>query len=716
MPVPTDLQSVLLPRPRQVDRGTGTFVLASGTPVQFRAATDGETAFAATGLVDALRDHLGVELPLRPTEHPVATGAISLILAGRDDAAYPPDHFGWSSDPAQGEQGYQVRVTPDGVTVAASGEPGLFYGVQTLIQIAKASGRSWPVVTVTDWPVLPVRGLMLDISRMKVPRLDTLERMVETLAHFKYNQFQLYTEHTFDFARHPGIGAGASPVTPADIVALDQVCRANHIDLVPNLQSMGHHRTMLNQPRYAHLAETDWLWSVATGNEETFTLFDELYGDMIPAFSSGWFNIDADEPWDHGRGQSSALTEQGGVGRVYLQHIQRLNDLVKKHGRQTMMWADVIKYHPELADELPDNILLLDWWYEPKDRYDSVDRLKETNRRFYVCPGTSSWIALYPRLENAVKNIEGFVRDGIEAGAEGMLMTDWGDGGHYQQLSHSWYPYLWAAECAWGGSETTHEAFQPALGLQFYGDASGELVPALYRLGTAMTNDLSWNATWNTAMALWEEPLNGPVREAAGTDVTAAALAAAVAVAPYLGQIADAGIRHDLAFTLYQIAFAVEKVETTRAIRDLLPRLVAGGPDPASLAEMDRLVAALGTQRDALPGMIREFTERWMAQARRSEIRVNLDRYRGLQDRYDAAIAWLGTQREAYASGSAADHVLATYDDTGYAVLWQESRQNIQRLIEVIGFDNLPADIKSWVGRIHLDGETADATQAGTAA
>ncbi|MDQ3512219.1 MAG: beta-N-acetylhexosaminidase, partial [Chloroflexota bacterium] len=121
---------------------------------------------------------------------------------------------------------------------------------------------------------------------------------------------------------------------------------------------------------------------------------------------------------------------------------------------------------------------------------------------------------------------------------------------------------------------------------------------------------------------------------------------------------------------LYQIAFAVEKVETTRAIRDLLPRLVAGGPDPASLAEMDRLVAALGTQRDALPGMIREFTERWMAQARRSEIRVNLDRYRGLQDRYDAAIAWLGTQREAYASGSAADHALATYDDTGYAVLW----------------------------------------------
>ncbi len=714
MPVPTDLQALLLPRPRDVERGTGSFTLSSGAPVQFRAAADGETAFAATTLVEALRDHFGVELPLRPTETPVSAGGISLVLAGRDDAAYPADRFGWAADAARGDQGYQLRISPSGVTVAATGEPGLFYGVQTLIQIARACGRSWPVVTITDWPVLPVRGLMLDISRMKVPRLDTLERMVETLAHFKYNQFQLYIEHTFDFARHPEIGAGASPVTPADIVALDHVCRANHIDLVPNLQSMGHHRTMLAHPKYAHLAETDWLWSVATGNEETFTLFDELYGDMIPAFTSGWFNIDADEPWDHGRGQSAALTEQeGDVGRVYLRHIQRLNELVKKHGRQTMMWADVIKYHPELADELPDDILLLDWWYEPKDRYDSVDRLKETGRRFYVCPGTSSWIALYPRLDNAVKNIEVFVRDGVEAGAEGMLMTDWGDGGHYQQLSHSWYPYLWAAECSWGGSETSHEAFQPALGLQFYGDASGELVPALFRLGTAMSNDLSWNATWNTAMALWEEPLNGPVRESTGIEVTASALSAVVALAPYLGQIADEGIRHDLAFTLYQITFAVEKVETTRSLRDLLPRLVAGGPDQANLAEMDRLIGVLAAQRDALAAMVREFTERWMAQARRSEIRVNLDRFRGLQDRYDAAIAWLETQRAAYVGGEAVDGSLSTYDDGGYAVLWQESRQNIQRLIDVIGFDNLPEDIKGWVGRIHLD--TAD-DESGAAA
>lgn len=691
----------LLPRPRQVEEHEGIFLLNSATPIQFAPNPDDATLRAAESLATGLRDHLGVQLSLRPTVVPGLDATVSLILVNRDEEAFPSRRFGWEWSSELGDQGYRLTIGTQNVTIVASTHAGLFYGAQTLIQIGKAAGRSWPCLTISDQPVLPVRGVMLDVSRMKVPRLETLESMVRTLAHYKYNQFQLHTEHTFDFPRHPEIGEGASPITPAEILSLDRVCREHHVELVPNLQSLGHQRTMLGKPRYAHLAETAWVWSLATGREETFDLLDELYGDMLPAFGSTWLNVNADEPWDYGRGQSAAMTERHGIGEVYLYHIKRLRDLAAKHGRRIMVWADVLKYHPELSDSLPDDILLLDWWYEPLERYDSVDRLASTRRSFYVCPGTSSWSALFPRLGNAVVNVETFVRDGVKAGAVGMLMTDWGDGGHYQQLSHSWYPLLWAAECGWTGSETPHDEFRAALSLQFYGDASGVLATALYRLGSAMSNHPSWMVTWNTAMALWEEPLTGPVSGVAPPDVTGEARAAAQALEPLLGHVADDNIRHDLAFTIHQICFAVEKVETTRRIRALLREAGSDSDrDQNRLKEWDQLIATMQRQRKALSGMVAEFQHRWMEQAKRSEIRVNIERYDRLMGRYDAAIEWLSGQRAAYAAGQQVDADLATYDDDGYAVLYQESRQNVNRLIEIIGYDALPPDIRAWHERM----------------
>lgn len=691
----------LLPQPREVSETDGAFLLNSGTPVQYAIGASDATVRSAGNVIAALQTHLGVELPLRPASEPSAQGTISLLLTGRDVAVFPAEQFGWSGLHELGDQAYRLSVKPDGVVIAAASESGLFYGVQTLIQIAKATGRSWPCLSITDWPALPVRGLMQDISRMKVARLETLEKMVKTLAHYKYNHFQLHTEHTFDFPRHPEIGANASPITPAEIVHLDRVCREHHIELVPNLQSLGHQRTMLSKPTYTHLAETLWNWSLATSREESFELLDELYGDLLPAFTSRWFNVNADEPWDYGRGQSAAMTERDGIGNVFLHHIKRLRKLAANYDRKIMIWADVLKDHPELADSLPKDILLLDWWYEPKDRYETVDLFTRTGRDFWVCPGTSSWSSLFPRLDNAVINVERFVRDGIAAGASGMLMTDWGDGGHYQQMSHSWYPLTWAAECGWTGSETAHPEFQNAFSLQFFGDASGELARALYRLGAAMTNDLNWRATWNTAVGLWEEPLLGEVADASPPEVTAEARSAAQALEPLLGHINDTGIRRDIAFTLYQIQFVVEKVETTRAIRDWLQHAdTTSGADQDRLQQLDTLIAQLRAQRQALPGMINEFRQRWIAQSKRAEIRVNLSRFENLIARYAAAIDWLSVQREAFSTGNPVDANLSTYDDAGYAVLFAESRQNIERLIEIIGFDALPEDIKSWIGNM----------------
>lgn len=547
---------------------------------------------------------------------------------------------------------------------------------------------------------------MLDVTRGKVPTLETLKQLVRTLARYRYNQLQLYIEHTFAFASHPGIGAGVGALTPNDILELDAVCREHHVELVPNLQSIGHHTVMLNLPQYRHLAETAWHWSMATVSDGGFEILADLYDDLLPAFTSRTFNINGDEPWDLGRGQSRDLTAEHGVGRVYLAHVKRIHELVTARGYQAMVWADMFWHHPELVAEFPDDIILLDWWYEAKDDYATVEVIANAGRRFYVCPGSSSWQALYPRLDNAIANIQGFVRAGIAAGCEGMLMTDWGDQGHYQPLSNSWYPYLWAAETAWSGGQVEPDQFDAAFGRLFLNDPSGRQVAVMRRLGAVTQVDPDWVNTWHTAMALWEEPIAGRQQQRTSPQVTTAAIAAAddaIRIAP---EIQDAIIRHDFGFAAAQIRFAAQKVETTRAIRQLLVDLIPPAqPDEDGISRFDALIRRLEQQRDEALALSREFEQRWLAYARPSQIEITLARWRGLLDRYDAAIRWLTGQATIYADGGEIDSKLLTYQQDGYAILHDQRMREVQELVDIVGLEQLPADLQRFIADYEARGE-----------
>ena len=96
---------------------------------------------------------------------------------------------------------------------------------------------------------------MLDISRCKVPTMDTLRGLVRLLARLRYNQLQLYTEHTFAFRDHETVWREASPLTAKEVQEIDQLCIENGIELVPNFNSFGHFERWLRHEPYKHLAE-----------------------------------------------------------------------------------------------------------------------------------------------------------------------------------------------------------------------------------------------------------------------------------------------------------------------------------------------------------------------------------------------------------------------------------------------------------------------------
>ena len=687
----------LLPMPREVTRGPAdeAFTLTAHTAIVLSAAASEETFFAARWLQAAVREVTGLTLTIRRTLSLDEAGAIVLAVAGRDEAAGT-----LATLPAEG---YSLRITADRVTVTGADEAGLFYGVQTLCQLIQTQGGRLPALTIRDWPRLANRGVMLDVSRGKVPTRETLYRLIDYLASLKYNHFQLYIEHTFAFPSVPELQDGTDPLTADDILALDAYCAARHIAFVPNLQSFGHQRRLLSLPRFSHLDEVGWRWSLTPAREETYTLLDTLYREFLPNFRAPWFNADCDETWDLGTGQARALAEQLGRGRLYLRHLVRIRELAARYGKQLMVWADILVHYPDLLGELPEDIVLLDWWYEAQDSYPTTPLLGQSGRRFWVCPGTSSWNTLFPRIENAIGNIRNFVRDGLAAGAEGMLLTDWGDYGHYQPLSLSWYPYAVGAAVAWHGPETTDveidEAFAPLVLRRPAGDAA---MVAIRQLGRAVTaSTLGSSNRSNSAYALFDDPLTGRLIAEADPAALEALEAAATDAAQAWATLPDPWLRYDYGFIARLTAFAARKARQAQRRREQLRTL----PDPQQeegrargLAVLDQMLDELQAERSALLAYRQEFEQCWLRHARRSEIEQTLQRFRALDGRYAAALQWLADQRVRYAQGNALDAEATSYQPGPYAVLWEEGFWNIVELAKLAGIEAVP----DWAREIVL--------------
>ena len=90
---------------------------------------------------------------------------------------------------------------------------------------------------------------MLDVSRNRVPTRTTLARLVEVLDRCRFNQLQLYVEHTFAYAGHEDVWRDASPLTADDLRWLDDRCAEVGIELVANQNCFGHLAPWLAQPR-----------------------------------------------------------------------------------------------------------------------------------------------------------------------------------------------------------------------------------------------------------------------------------------------------------------------------------------------------------------------------------------------------------------------------------------------------------------------------------
>ena len=369
-----------------------------------------------------------------------------------------------------GDQGYLLYSDPLHLIVAANTGQGLFYGVQTLRQLLRADGHTLicPAVSIRDWPSMEWRGMQDDISRGPIPTEDYMKQQIRMLAAYKVNLFALYMEHVFDFASQPLVAPKEAALTPKEINSLVDYAKKLYVTILPEQQTFGHLHNMLKYEIYSDVAERPHGHVLTPTKQQSYEIIKAMYADLVPLFPGPFLHIGGDETFELGHGQTAALAAQEGLGRVYLDHIQKVSAILQPYHKQLMFWGDIAVKYPQLLSILPKDMIAVPWDYDAKPSYESIIKpYRDAGLRVVVAPGANNWNQVWPNLDVAYVNIRNFVRDGQKLGAMGMLNTTWNDDGE-SIYGMAWPALIFGAAAGWQANESDVDTFKNSYDWAFY--------------------------------------------------------------------------------------------------------------------------------------------------------------------------------------------------------------------------------------------------------
>ncbi|MCU1461916.1 MAG: glycoside hydrolase, family 20 [Acidimicrobiales bacterium] len=532
-------------------------------------------------------------------------------------------------------QGYRMWIRDRGVDIDAGDEAGAFYAGCTLDQLLTIHGGRLPVGAIEDWPDLPVRGVMLDISRDKVPTLETVMALVERLASWKVNHVELYMEHTFRYTGHTEVWAEASPFSALEIRQLDEFCRDRHVELTPNQNCLGHWERWLKFDEYRPLALSPGGFTDQRGRHRAPTTIDptnpgalalvrELLAQLLPNFTSPRMHVGLDEPWEL---PAERIDD-------YLAWLTTLRSLPELDGREMLVWGDILAARPDRLARVPDGVTICEWGYDDWHPFDErCAAYAAAGVPFWVAPGTSSWLTILGRWTNMMGDNRVAAEAAVAHGGRGFLNTDWGDQGHLQYLPVSEPGFAYGAAVSWCLESNRDLDLEAALSVHAFGDPTGEIGAALHRLADVHTLITPQFPNMSTLVAHLYFPQMQVGRTftegltAAELDRVDTALDEALAE---LDRARPARADGPLVLDELRAGAAIVRL----AVHDARARITEGDGWLASVPEWTRLALA-----DELAPLIDEHRRLWLARNRPG----------GLDD----SCAWLHHVLECYRSGEA---------------------------------------------------------------
>jgi hexosaminidase len=358
----------LIPMPQNITFQPGAFVLHSKTVIQ----TNDVTSFEALFLKESIKNQTGLDLKIAKVV-PNSAATIQLIF----DVEGP--------DASNFKENYKLEVTPKSITVKAEYNQGIFYGIQTLLQLiplAQESDIKIPCLQIFDHPKFKWRGMHLDVGRHFFSTAF-IKKYIDYIAMYKMNTFHWhltedqgwrieikkypklnqvgawregsmvghYNEQKFDSLRYGGF------YTQNEIKEIVAYATARHITIVPEIEMPGHSLAAL--AAYPELSctggpfEVGKKWGVFDDvycpKEETFAFLENVLTEVMALFPSEYIHIGGDEcpktRWKNCPHCQKIIVEKGLKDEHELQSyfIQRIEKFVNSKGRKIIGWDEILE-------------------------------------------------------------------------------------------------------------------------------------------------------------------------------------------------------------------------------------------------------------------------------------------------------------------------------------------------------------------------------------
>ena len=275
---------------------------------------------------------------------------------------------------------------------------------------------------------MKIRAFLYDLARNQEIRPAYMRFLIERLAAHGFNMLVINIEHRFDFAACPGMAPPGS-LTASSAQAL--VCHGKKfgIDVVAQPNFIGHCEGWSALERYAHLSCDPWLQTGWGGYEQinfslpkTRKLVARMLEEVCVAFPGTYLHIGADEirrmeylhPADESRREQELENQLGA-----------LLALAGKHGRQLLMWGDMLLAHPALRRLVSKETMICDWHYEAAGSRETLAQFRDEGFPVLATPAVSTCYSFLSDPVESHGNIRKMLADADELELEGFLLTSW---------------------------------------------------------------------------------------------------------------------------------------------------------------------------------------------------------------------------------------------------------------------------------------------------
>ena len=357
------LAQSVIPVPLKMEQGTGSFLLSEKTKLYTNL--QGGEAELWENYLKALR------VQLKEARMKDRKQMLLLLITPKTPQLPSPES-------------YTLSVTSQRIEIRATSGAGLFYGMQTLLQLAQPSGAgsySIASVEIEDTPRFAYRGLMLDVSRHFSTK-EFIKKQIDALAYYKINRLHLHltdaagwrleikkyplltefaawrTDPTWKqwwnggrkYVRFDAPGAYGGYYTQDDIREILEYARQHYITVIPEIEMPSHSEEVLAAyPQLSCSGEPYKNSDFCVGNEETFTFLENVLTEVMELFPSEYIHVGGDEA-----GKSAWKTCPKCQKRMKDEHlanvdelqsylIHRIEKFLNNHGRHLLGWDEILQ-------------------------------------------------------------------------------------------------------------------------------------------------------------------------------------------------------------------------------------------------------------------------------------------------------------------------------------------------------------------------------------